>query len=191
MLGLSLMSLTIDQYLATGEVAGPREVLLTGRYAFYDVYPTKDGKWVSVGAIEGKFYKNLCVALGLEKYAKAQYDDALQDEIRAAFKAAFLGKTRDQWTAELAAADTCVAPVLTIPEVALEPHFHERKIFMDAEHPEHGKFKQVAPILSGGDREQPLHNVRPFGESDGPELLAAAGYGGAEIEKLRAEGAIE
>ncbi|MBW2295092.1 MAG: CoA transferase, partial [Deltaproteobacteria bacterium] len=44
---LSLMALSIDQYLATGEVAGPREVLLTGRYAFYDLYPTKDDKWVS------------------------------------------------------------------------------------------------------------------------------------------------
>jgi len=52
---LSLMSLSLDQYLATGEVAGPRKVLLTGRYAFYDVYPCKDGGWVSVGAIELKY----------------------------------------------------------------------------------------------------------------------------------------
>ena len=187
---LSLMALSIDQYLATGEVAGPREVLLTGRYAFYDVYPTSDGKWVSVGAIEPKFFANLCKALGLEQYAKAQMDDAMQDEIREAFKQAFKTKTRDEWTEALAANDTCVAPVLTIPEVVEQPHYKDRKIFMQARHAEHGDFRQVSPILAGGDREQPLHNVRPFGESDASELLEAAGYDAAEIEKLSAEDAI-
>ncbi len=188
---LSLMSLSIDQYLATGEVAGSREVMLTGRYAFYDIYPTKDDKWVSVGAIEPKFYVNLCKALGCEQYTKSQMDDDVQDEIRAAFKTAFLEKTRDEWTEELAAADTCVAPVLTIPELVEEEHFQARKIFMNATHAEYGKFKQVSPILAGGDREQPLYEVRPFGETDGPELLGGVGYDAAEIEKLRAEGAAQ
>ena len=187
---LSLMALSIDQYLATGEVAGPREVLLTGRYAFYDVYPTKDGKWVSVGAIEPKFYKNLCNALGLERYATSQMEDAKQDEIRDAFKQAFLTGTRDEWTERLAAADTCVAPVLSIPELVDDPHFEARKIFSQAHHEEHGDFRQVSHILAGGMREQPVHEVRPFGSSDAHELLAAAGYDAAEIEKLRAEGAI-
>ena len=188
---LSLMALSIDQYLATGEVAGPREVLLTGRYAFYDIYPTKDGKWISVGAIEAKFYVNLCNALDLEKYAKSQYDDALQDEIREAFKQAFLSKTRDEWTASLAPNDTCVAPVLTIPELVDDPAFTERKVFMRAHHAEHGDFRQTSPVLAGGDRDQPTYQVRPFGESDGPELLAEAGFSAAEIEQLRADGAIQ
>ncbi len=187
---LSLMALAIDQYLATGEVAGPRQVLLTGRYAFYDVYPTKDDKWVSVGAIEPKFFANLCNALGLGEFATAQMDDAKQDEIREAFRTAFLTKTRDEWTEELAAADTCVAPVLTIPEVVEQPHFEARKVFMEARHTEHGDFKQVSPILAGGDREQPLHEVRPFGRSDASELLTAAGYSAEEIQKLSEQGAI-
>ncbi|MBW2388996.1 MAG: CoA transferase [Deltaproteobacteria bacterium] len=188
---LSLMALSIDQYLATGEVAGPREVLLTGRYAFYDLYPTKDDKWVSVGAIEPKFYANLCNALGLPQYVKSQTDDALQSEIREAFKQVFLTKTRDEWTQALASNDTCVAPVLTIPELVEEPHHAARKIFMQAVHDEHGEFRQVGPILSGGVRDQPTHHVEPIGSSDAPQLLAAAGYDTAEIEKLSAEGTIE
>ena len=187
---LSLMGLSIDQYLATGEVAGPREVLLTGRYAFYDVYPTKDDKWVSVGAIEPKFFANLCGLLGLPQYAKEQMNDAMQDEIRAAFRAAFEKKTRDEWTRELADADTCVAPVLTIPEVVEQPHFRERQIFMQARHREHGEFEQVSHILAGGERDQSLHEVRPFGESDANELLSAAGFSASEIEKLSEQGAI-
>ena len=138
---------------------------MTGRYAFYDLYPTKDNKWVSVGAIEPKFYANLCNALDLPQYAKSQMDDDLQDEIREAFKQAFLTRTRDEWTEALAANDTCVAPVLTIPELVDDPHHAARKIFMQAVHEEHGEFLQLGPILAGGIRDQPIHQVRQIGRA--------------------------
>ena len=188
---LSLMSLSLDQYLATGEVAGPRETLLTGRYACYDVYPCADGRWISVGAIEPHFYGNLCRLLDLPEYAAKQDDDAAQDEIRKAFTERFKTKTRDEWTELLAAADTCVAPVLTIPEVTKNEHFRARGTFVDAVHPEDGVFEQTAAVLAGGDREQPPHHVRPADETDTEELLAQAGFAPDAIETLRAEGAVE
>ena len=188
---LSLMSLSIDQFLAEGEVAGPRQVLLTGRYAFYDLYETRDGKWISVGAIEPHFYRNLCERLDLDRYRDDQYDDEKQDEIREAFKAAFRTRTRDEWAADLAPNDTCVAPVLTIPEVVRDPHWRERGIFIEAEHPEHGVFEQVAPILAGGIRAHPRHRVRTGDETDSEALLAASGFSSAEISKLMDEGAVE
>ena len=188
---LSLMALSIDQYLAEGEVAGPRQVLLTGRYAFYDLYESSDGKWLSVGAIEPHFYRNLCERLGHPEYAGHQYDDAKQDEIRAAFKAAFRTRTRDEWAAELAPNDTCVAPVLTIPEVVDDPHWRARGIFMEAEYAERGVFEQVSPVLAGGIREQPRHKVRDAGETQTESLLAGAGVAAEEIAKLMDEGAVE
>jgi alpha-methylacyl-CoA racemase len=188
---LSLMALSLDQYLATGEEAGPRQVLLTGRYAFYDTYPTSDGKWVSVGAIEPHFYRNLCELLGLSQYAGDQYAEGKQDEIRAAFRAAFRTKTRDEWTEALAGNDTCVAPVLTIPEVVQNEHWRARGVFMQAEHPEDGVFDQVAPVLAGGVRAHAKHMVRPGDETDTRRLLAEAGLGEDEISKLLAEGAVE
>jgi alpha-methylacyl-CoA racemase len=188
---LSLMSLSIDQYLATGEVAAPRETLLTGRYACYDLYPARDGKWLSVGAIEPHFWANLCRALGLERYAKHQMDDALQDEIRAAFRSAFATRDRDDWVRDLAPADTCVAPVYSIPELARDAQFESRGVFMEAEEEEHGRFRQVAPLLAGCRRDQPVHRVRSEDETDAGELLRRAGMSDAEIERLRSEGAIE
>lgn len=188
---LSLMSLSVDQYLAEGEVAGPRQVLLTGRYAFYDLYPTKDGKWVSVGAIEPHFYRNLCKRLGLPQYEDKQYAEGIQDEIRAAFRAAFLTRTRDEWTAELAANDTCVAPVLTIPEVTTEPHWRARGLFMEAEHEKRGVFEQLSPVLAGAVRAHPKHTVRAGDETDSEALLALAGLSRDAIAKLLAEGAVE
>ena len=188
---LSLMALSLDQYLATGEVAASRQVMLTGRYAFYDTYQASDGGWLSVGAIEPHFYRNLCELLGHPEYQGDQYNDDKQDEIRAAFKRAFKTKTRDEWTAELAPKDTCVAPVLSIPEVVQDPHWRARGVFMQAEHEERGVFDQVSPVLAGGLRNQPLHHVRTGDETDTQQLLTEAGLGADEISKLLDEGAIE
>ncbi len=118
---LALMSLAIDEYLATGVVPAPRHGLLTGRYACYDVYRCADDKWVAVAAIEPRFYANLCRALDCEQWIDHQTDDDVQPQIRADFAAAFANKTRDEWAGLLGPADTCVSPVLTVPEVVEHP----------------------------------------------------------------------
>jgi alpha-methylacyl-CoA racemase len=188
---LSLMALNIDQYLATGEEAGPGQTLLTGRYACYDLYRARDGKWLSVGAIEPQFFANLCKALGLPEYAGAQLDDERQDEMRAAFRHTFAQRDRDDWVSDLAPKNTCVAPVYSIAELVDDPHFASRDVFMQAEHAEHGGFRQVAPILAGAQRQQPTHRVRPDTETDAPELLRGAGMSEEEIEELRAARVVE
>jgi alpha-methylacyl-CoA racemase len=188
---LSLMALSIDQYTATGEVAAPRETLLTGRYACYDTYEARDGKWLAVGAIEPRFYANLCEAIGCGQHVAHQMDDAKQDEIRGDFKAAFLRRDRDDWVAELAPNDTCVAPVYTIPELSEDPHLAARGVFIEAKHAEHGQFRQVGPILAGGVREQPVHEVRPQGETDTDSLLRPVGYDDEKLAALRDDGVLE
>ena len=104
----------------------PGHDVLSGRYACYGTYAGSDGKWLAVGAIEAKFFANLCAALGCPELAASQLDDDAQPAIRAAFAAAFATRTRDEWVAELAGADTCVAPVLEISEVAAYPQFVAR-----------------------------------------------------------------
>lgn len=113
-----LMSLYVDEYLATGNETRPGNSLLTGKYACYDVYRAGDGRFVAVGAIEKVFFSNLCRELGLPELAGHQYDDERQDEIRDALRAEFAKRDRDDWVSLLAAKDTCVAPVLSIAEVA-------------------------------------------------------------------------
>jgi alpha-methylacyl-CoA racemase len=143
---LFLMALQIDQFLATGEEAAPGTTLLTGKYACYDVYECRDGKSISVGAIEAQFFRNLCEALGLPELASAQFDDAKQDDLRAALGAAFKAKVRDDWVSELAPKDTCVAPVLSVSEAAAV--FPLR----DVVHPEHGRFSQLGATIAGSVR---------------------------------------
>ena len=158
---LHLMSLFVDEHLATGDEVAPGSALLTGKYACYDVYPARDGGWIAVGAIEGAFFANLCRALGCERFIENQYDDELQDEIRTAFREAFAGRDRDDWVAALADKDTCVAPVLSIAEVARDANNAARGSIVDASHPEHGKFRQVGPVLAGSARREGPYRSGP------------------------------
>lgn len=187
---LWLTSLYVDQYLATGDSPGPGHDVLTGRYACYDIYGCSDGKWLAVGAIEGHFYANLCRALGCERWIESQYDDAAQDEIRADFTAAFAKRPRDDWAAELAPANTCVAPVYTIDELVEDPQFQARGIFNEAVHPEHGTFRQVAPAFAGMDRPEGPVSVPDWSKTNTDELLAEAGVSADEIRKMRDDGII-
>lgn len=142
-----MLSLYIDEYLATGEAPGPGHNILTGRYACYGVYGTRDGRWLTVGAIEPQFWANLCRALGLERWIDRQLDDDAQDAIRADLAAVFATKDRDEWTELLADADTCVAPVNDIAEAAA------RSLVVEAKHPTHGTFRQLGPVLAGSPRQ--------------------------------------
>jgi alpha-methylacyl-CoA racemase len=187
---VALMSLNVDEYLATGEVPAPRHSLLTGRYACYDVYPCADGKWLAVGAIEPHFYENLCRALGCERWIDHQTDDAVQDRIRADFRAAFATKPRDAWVAELGPADTCVSEVASVPDVVRDGHLRARRVFVTASRSDGPDFEQVGWTFAGAERTQPGPTVRPPDFTDTDAVLHAAGFSVDEIAVLREEGAV-
>ena len=106
--------------------------IITGRYACYDTYQAADGRWLAVGAIEAKFFANLCRLLGCQQWVEHQLDDEVQDKIRADFQAAFATKDRDAWVAELAGADTCVSPVLSVSELVDDEQYRARIAFVEA-----------------------------------------------------------
>lgn len=115
---MTLMGLQIDQHLATGMSGAPGSAPLGRRYACYDVYRCADDKWISVAAIEAKFWANFCRLVGVDDCIDKQYDDNAQDEVRDRVSAAVATKPRDEWVAMLAPQDTCVAPVLSPAEAA-------------------------------------------------------------------------
>jgi alpha-methylacyl-CoA racemase len=187
---LQLTSLYVDQFLATGQKPGPGHDILTGRYACYDTYACRDGRWVAVGAIEPPFYANLCRRLGCEQWLAHQTDDAAQEKIRADFAAAFRTRDRDDWVAELAPNDTCVAPVYAIDELVRDPQFRARGMFTDAQHPTAGRFRQVAPPLAGMPRGAEPVAVPDGSRTDTDALLAAAGVAPEQIAQMRSAGVV-
>ena len=164
--------------------------MLTGRYACYGVYRAGDGKWLTVAAIEERFWANLCTALGLERWAAHQTDDAVQDDIRADLEATFARRNRDEWVELLAPADTCMAPVLSVPEVVDDPQFAARGAFVDADHPALGRFRQVGPVLAGMAPPKRPYVLRDADVTDVEELLAAAGVDDQAREELVAAGVV-
>lgn len=178
---LSLMSLSLDEHLATGRDVAPGTTLLTGRYACYDVYRCADDRWVAVGAIEPKFWANLCRALDCEQWITHQHDDEVQDTARADLAAAFATRDRDDWVAELGPANTCVAPVLDVDEVPADAHLADRFVEVDV----HGQvFRQTGRVLAGAPRA-----AREVGSSpdatDAHALLTQAGLDDDEIQDLQ------
>lgn len=98
---------------------------------FYDVYPTADGKFLAVGALEDEFFAVLVRGLGLPTdLTTTRMDRATWPELRRQIAAAIVGKSRDEWEAVFAGSDGCVAPVLTIAEAALHPHHQSRRGFV-------------------------------------------------------------
>jgi alpha-methylacyl-CoA racemase len=187
---LALMALNVDEYLATGEEPGPGHGLLTARYACYDTYAARDGKWLAVAAIEPRFWANLCHALDVEQWVEHQTDDAVQDAVRADLRAAFATKDRDEWIVLLGPADTCVAAVQSVAELVADPQFVARGAFAVARHPVHGEFRQVTATLAGAWRDPQGTTVPDSARTDTREVLAAAGFGADEIERLCIEGAL-
>ncbi len=108
--------------------------LLDSGAHFYEVYETRDGKYIAVGAIEPQFYANLIDKLGLAGEAlPAQMDHASWPAMKARFAEIFKTKTRDEWCAIMNEADTCVAPVLSIDEAPAHPHARARAAFIEVD----------------------------------------------------------
>ena len=160
------------------------------KYAWYDTYETKDGKYVSVGAVEPYFYANLCRALGREEFIGHQYDDGRIEEMRAAFAATFRTRTRDEWAADLMPTDCCVAPVYEIGELAGDPHFQSRGAFADYERPSGGRARQIAPMTKFGGTPSVIESLEPKLGDFTHDILASAGYEPPEIEALLATGSV-
>jgi alpha-methylacyl-CoA racemase len=172
---LSLMSLPIDEHLALGTAPEPGHDILSGRYACYGTYRTRDDKWVAVGAIEAKFFANLCRALGCPELAPDQLDEAAQPALRAALAAAFATRDRQEWIGLLGDADTCVAPVLQVAEVADDQQFSARGAVTTATHPTRGTLRQLAPLLAGMDRPAVPVALPDPAQTDTEHLLKEAG----------------
>jgi alpha-methylacyl-CoA racemase len=185
---LWLMSLLVDAHLEGGIHAGPMS-LLGGRYACYRPYRAGDGLWLTVAALEPRFWRNLCLEVGLPELVELQHDEDRQPEIIATLSATFATRHRDEWVARLAPADTCVSQVLTIEMLPSDPNLDARSTFLDTVQRDGTRRRSLAPLLAGMDRRPPDSAPRAGAEAD--MTLGALGFDDAEIATLLAEGVVE
>jgi alpha-methylacyl-CoA racemase len=189
---VNMVSLGIDEYLTTGEEPKRGEALLTGRYPWYNIYETSDGKYVSVGAIESQFYANLCRLMGLEDLIPHQYVEGEEkDEIFRRFREAFRTRTRDEWVSLLMEEDTCTGPVYSISEMVSDPNLLHRKMVIEVDHPTEGKMKQAGIMVKLSGTPGEIKHVDPQPADFTEEILAGADYGQERIDALRKAGVVD
>jgi len=105
--------------------------ILDGGAHFYEVYETKDGKFMSVGAIEPQFYSMLLKVLGIDESEMPQLVEQDWPKNKERFEKIFLQKTREEWCQLFDHVDACVAPVLSLEEAGQHKHNVARKAFME------------------------------------------------------------
>jgi alpha-methylacyl-CoA racemase len=107
--------------------------LLDGGAPFYDLYETADGRHMTVGALEPKFYEEFVTLLGIKDEAPDRYDLDRLGELRELIARTFRQKTLTEWAGIFDGTDACVAPVLTISEAARDPHIVARGSLVEHE----------------------------------------------------------
>jgi alpha-methylacyl-CoA racemase len=153
---------------------------------YYDVYETADGQYVSIGAIEAKFYANLLDVLGLDPDELPDQNDTEQwPAMKERFAAIFRAKTRDEWEAQLSGLDVCFAPVLPFADAAQHPHLRARATYVDID-----GITQPAPAPRFDRTPATLDRPPAPAGHHTDEVLRRAGFGDAEIEALRADKAV-
>jgi alpha-methylacyl-CoA racemase len=104
--------------------------MLDGGAHFYAPYATRDGKYITVAAVEARFYRQLVARMGLEPQGlPEQNDPASWPAMKARFTEIFMTKTRDEWVEVMEGSDACFSPVLDLDEAMEHPMAVERQMF--------------------------------------------------------------
>jgi alpha-methylacyl-CoA racemase len=151
---LALTPVLLAGYSARGKAPKRGRELLSGGSPFYQVYETKDGRHMALAALELKFWRNFCQAIGRPEWVKKHGwrltpNQPIEKELRRLFKR----KTQKQWVALLENADACCTPVLRIEEALIHPQIAARSMVLECAHPTEGMVRQYALPIKWSDWE--------------------------------------
>ena len=168
----------------TGQDPRRSDTPLSHRYACYNTYETADGRCLSIGAVENRFWKTLCEHFAVPQYAALQYDDSHREEILDFMRLTFKKKTLDEWDAELANLEICWGKVQNFSEMLADPLFRERKMILEVE----GKAGQEKTVIGVPVKlSETPGSIRSaavdFGEST-TSILRELGYSEKEIREF-------
>lgn len=189
---LGLLPLLAANALAGVPEAQPDEFYLSGALPGYNVYETADERYVTLGALETKFWAELCRRVGREDLIPRHIPTSVEDRAAtmAELAAIFKTKTRDEWVAELGDEDVCLGPVNTLEEALADPQVQARGVAFPVDYGDgdaEARALRTTPLISDAPVEMRVGTPK-LGEHT-EAALALAGYSAEEIATLVTEGA--
>ena len=179
--------LMYSMYKAGQWTSHRQDNLIDGAAHWYDTYETRDGKYISIGALEPGFYALLLDILDLSDdpdFAN-QYDRARWPELKRRLAVIFRTKTRDEWCELMEGTDVCFAPVLDFDEAPTHPHNRARETYIEI-----GGVTQPAPAPRFSETVSEVASPPPQAGQHSDEVLSAAGYSAQALAGLREQGVI-
>jgi alpha-methylacyl-CoA racemase len=177
----------ISQTLLAGEIPAAEAMILNGGHV-YDLYQTKDGRWLSIGSLEPKFWEGFCAAIERRDLFEPglSLDAGTQQWVKVEIAAELAGRTLSEWSALFAAMDVCVEPVLTVPEVLEHPQTLARGLVVDVPRSDGVTQQQIgSPFRFSAGEPAYSHAGHALG-TDTNEILLSAGFTENDIKTLRA-----
>ncbi|QDG54417.1 CoA transferase [Persicimonas caeni] len=175
--------LPMHSSLAAGQPQERGRGMLTGGLPCYNVYETKDGKYLSVGSLEPKFWMGFVQVIDAPEVAGEGMNAGEQgEETRAQVAEVLRQKTLEEWLSLFEEADVCVEPVRSPAEVLEDELFKAREMFFDI-----AGVHQTRTPLTPKDRE---HTAAPGLGEHTEEVLEGLGYGAEEVGAMKDEGVI-
>ena len=167
------------------------DTLLSGRYPCYQVYETKDGGFISIGALEPRFWEALCKKLGREDFIPAQYDEGeKRAEMFSCLRETFKKKNREEWMGELQDLDVCVGKVLDLEETFRDPQVVCRRMVTEFQDAGKGKIKLLSSPVKLSETPPDIRAApAEFGEHTG-EVLRELGYNADQIAEMKRTGVV-
>ncbi|MFO7687997.1 MAG: CaiB/BaiF CoA-transferase family protein [Desulfobacterales bacterium] len=186
----SLLSLQLHFQQTSGRPPRRGDSRLSHRYACYNTYETRDGRYIAIGAVENRFWKKLCDHFGVPAYAALQYDDGRREEILDFMRGAFRQKNLAQWEADLADIDACWAPVRTMDDVLAAPLFRERDMLVGIEGEAGGTTTLLGLPVKLSDTPGGIRTAPPTFGGNTRAILSEFGYTTGEIQVLEEKGVV-
>lgn len=187
---LPLLTLQLAQYW--GSQAKEELVnILDGSFACYGVYECADGKYVSLGALEPKFWAGFCRMVNKPEWLPLEFPVGeeirkVREEVAGLFKT----KSREQWLELAEAHDVCLSSVQEMEDLERDPQLQARQMIIETEHENGLKLKGVGiPIKFSESKPDTPHPAPAVGQ-DSIEILKEAGYSPAKIRELIQEGIV-
>jgi len=180
----ALNSIHAADYLVSNNEATFQSNNLNGG-SFYNYYKTKDDKYVSVGSIEPKFFKQVCEGVGrMDLYNLDYLTPEAQDRIKQGFVEAFEKMTQQECVDLFAESDACVEPVLSLSEAIESEQLQNRGMVVDVPNNTKGTERQVASPLKFSNSDPVYKHTAPTRGKDTKVVLKEIGYEQDEIEAL-------